>query len=408
MMIAKPILILSLLSIAVLVQAQPEIQKKIQTQMIMAENGTTITIQGGNFTLTRSLSLEDKEDIIIKGEGIDKTILSFKGQTEGAEGIRVSNAKNIIIQDLTIQDTKGDCIKTMNVDGITFLNVKVEWTGKPKKTNGSYGLYPVQCQNVLIDKCIAIGASDAGIYVGQSQNIIVRNSIAHHNVAGIEIENSLMADVYQNEAYQNTGGILIFDLPDLVLKKGGNVRVFDNKVHDNNLANFAPPGNIVGSVPDGTGIMVLATSNVEIFNNKIINNKSSGTSIISYYMTEIPINDKEYYPYPTAISVYDNYYERESTRPTSKGRMGKMFRFKLKFGKDVPHIIYDGIVDKKTLDQNGNVKSEFKICIRNNTNQSFTNIDAGNNFKNISQELSAYDCTQPSLKEAKLENQKSK
>lgn len=72
------------------------------------------------------------------------------------------------------------------------------------------------CTNVLIEGCTAIGASDAGIYVGQSKNIIVRNSRAYHNVAGIEIENSLMADVYDNESTENTGGVLVFDLPDLV------------------------------------------------------------------------------------------------------------------------------------------------------------------------------------------------
>ena len=89
---------------------------------------------------------------------------------------------------------------------------------------------PVKSENILIDHCIAIGASDAGIYVGQSKNIIVRNSEAFHNVAGIEIENSFYADVYNNYTHDNTGGILVFDLPDLLIKKGGNVRVFNNLV----------------------------------------------------------------------------------------------------------------------------------------------------------------------------------
>jgi parallel beta-helix repeat protein len=131
----------------------------------------------------------------------------------------------------------------------------------------------------LIDSCIAIGASDAGIYVGQSQYVIVRNSKAINNVAGIEIENTLNADVYNNEATMNTGGILVFDLPNLVQKKGGYVRIFNNNIHHNNYSNFAPKGNIVGKVPLGTGVMVLATNNVEIFGNKIVNNKTAGTAI---------------------------------------------------------------------------------------------------------------------------------
>src|SRR4029079_1886597 len=121
-------------------------------------------------------------------------------------------------------------------------NVKAEWTGTPGPDNGGYGLYPVQCEQVLIDQCEAIGASDAGIYVGQSEDIVVKNSTAFHNVAGIEIENSLRAEVFDNESYNNSGGLLVFDLPDLVLKKGGDVKIYRNNIHDNNHVNFAPKG----------------------------------------------------------------------------------------------------------------------------------------------------------------------
>jgi parallel beta-helix repeat protein len=350
----KKILIFSVLMMCLQIGfSQQNIQKKIQTQFIMTENGSTIDLDEGTFSFTSSLSMEDKKNIIIRGKGMDKTILSFKGQTEGAEGLRVSNGENITLENMTLQDSKGDLVKTMNVKGITFRNVKVEWTGEPSEKNGGYGLYPVQCQGVMIDNCVAVGASDAGIYVGQSKNIEVKNSKAYHNVAGIEIENSLYASVHDCEAYENTGGVLVFDLPDLVQKKGGFCKVFNNHIHDNNFPNFAPKGNIVASVPDGTGILLLAANNVEIFENKIINNKSIGTGIISYFMTEKPNNDKEYYPYPNAISIHDNDYQRENIRPTSKGRMGLMFRFKLKFGKNVPHIIYDGIIDPQTLDAQG-------------------------------------------------------
>ena len=383
--------------------SQQNIQKKIQTQLIMVENGSIVDLDKGTFTFTSSLSMEDKKNIIIRGKGMDKTILSFKGQTEGAEGLRVSNGENITIENMTLQDSKGDLIKTMNVKGITFRNVKVEWTGTPSEKNGGYGLYPVQCQEVMIDNCVAIGASDAGIYVGQSKNIEVKNSKAYHNVAGIEIENSLYASVHDCEAYENTGGILIFDLPDLIQKKGGFCKVFNNHIHNNNFPNFAPKGNIVASVPDGTGILLLAANNVEIFQNRIINNKSIGTGIISYFMTEKPNTDTLYYPYPNAISIYDNEYQRENIRPTGKGRMGLMFRFKLKFGKDVPHIIYDGIIDPQTLDSQGNTLFDKKICIKNNKNQSFVNIDAEHDFKGMLRDVTKYDCTLEPIKLVKNE-----
>jgi parallel beta-helix repeat protein len=323
---------------------------------------------------------------VIKGAGEDKTILSFKGQISGAEGIKITNSSNITIQDLTVQDTKGDGVKTQLVEGIQFVNVKAEWTNGGEKDNGGYGIYPVQCTNVLIDHCTAIGASDAGIYVGQSKYIVVKNSKAYQNVAGIEIENSWYADVYDNEAYNNTGGILVFDLPDLIQKDGGYVRIFRNNIHDNNHINFAPKGNTVGKVPQGTGLMILATRHVEAFENKIVNNISAGTAIVSYYITENPINDKSYKPFPSDIYIHDNYYERPRVKATGKGRLGKMYRFKLRFGKNVPHILYDGIEDKDNKNRN--------ICIRNNTNATFVNIDAEHGFKNKSTDITPHDCEQ--------------
>lgn len=387
------------------VLAQKNIQKKLQTQFIMVKDGGTIELEAGTFTLSKSLWMDGRKNVTVKGKGMDKTILTFEGQKEGAEGIKVTNGQNIVIEGLTVQDTKGDAIKVQNTNGITFRKVKTEWTGKPKKSNGAYGLYPVMCKNVLIEYCTAKGASDAGIYVGQSQDIIVRYSKAEFNVAGIEIENSLRADVYENVATNNTGGILIFDLPDLMQKKGGFVRVFKNKIYENNYKNFAPKGNIVGKVPLGTGVLILATNNVEIFENEIINNRSLGTGIISYHMTEIPIKDSSYYPYPTKIDIHDNVYKRMTRKATFKGRFGKMFYFKLKFGKKVPHIIYDGILDPKIKNDNGQLKKDYAICIRNNKTNGgslFANIDAENKFKNIVKEAKGYDCSRTRLNEAKV------
>lgn len=381
--------LISLMGLALCVQAvafaQPAVQQQLQKQFITANNGDTIRIAAGTFTLDGTLWLDDKKDIVIQGAGMDKTILSFAGQQSGAEGIKVTNATNITLMDLAVFDTKGDAIKVQATEKVTFLRVKTAWSGKPKETNGAYGLYPVNCDGVLIDGCEAVGASDAGIYVGQSKNIVVRNSRAWHNVAGIEIENSLYAEVYDNEAFNNTGGLLIFDLPDLVQKQGGYVRAYRNHVHDNNLANFAPKGNIVGKVPDGTGLLILATNHVEVFENKFINNNTVGTGIISYYMTENPIKDTLYYPYPDEIYIHNNVYQRANVPPSAKSRFGKLFRFKLKFGKDIPHILYDGIEDTKR-------GRKARICIKNNENQSYVNIDAEHGFQTIVRDDKACDC----------------
>jgi len=334
------------------------IEKDLQTQFILAEPGDTITIPKGVHHIRGTLSIEGKD-------------------------------KNIVLEKFTVQDSKGDAIKAQYVDGIVFRSVKTEWTGGPKETNGAYGLYPVQCTNVLIEFSVAIGASDAGIYVGQSNDIIVRHSTAYHNVAGIEIENSFDAMVYANYTYENTGGILVFDLPDLVQKKGGNVHVYHNIVQNNNLDNFAPPGNIVGKVLPGTGIMILAANNVHIYENTIQNNKSIGTGIVSYFITEETINDSLYNPYTADIHVYNNVYEREVGFPTLDYEIGQLMA--IKYGRNTPDIIYDGMQDPQ---------SSSGLCIQNNVDVRFTNLDIEHNFEewyspfisNFSEDMTPHHC----------------
>ena len=386
----SPFLLFVFIGIPAVTFCQKDFQKKYQSLFILAEDGDVVELPEGVFELTNTLSLEGKKKVTIRGKGMNKTILSFKNQTDGAEGIRVSDGSDIVLEAFTVQDAKGDAIKTMHVKGITFRNVKTEWTGTPGPENGGYGLYPVQCQGVLIDQCEAIGASDAGIYVGQSKDIVVKKSKAYHNVAGIEIENSLNAEVFENEASENTGGILVFDLPDLVQKKGGQVKVYNNNIHDNNYINFAPQGNIVASVPSGTGIMILATKEIEIYQNKIINNQSAGTLIISYTTTGKKIKDKLYDPFPSAISIHDNVYERKIGLPVGKDPLGMILG--RKFGENVPHLIFDGIKNPTLLDSTGKWIAGQCISIVNNKNQSIVTLDVENNFKNIERADNSFKC----------------
>ena len=367
-----------------------DITKTVQRQLIMAEAGDTIRLGPGKFTAVSTLSLDDKKDIVLLGAGMDKTFISFKKQQEGAEGIRVSGCKNIVLKDFSVEDAKGDAIKVINTEGISFVGVRTAWTGKPSKKNGAYGLYPVSCEKVLVDDCEAIGASDAGIYVGQSHQIIVKNSRAYKNVAGIEIENSTQAEVFKCEATGNTGGILVFDLPGLPKKKGGDVRVYDNHVYENNLKNFAPKGNTVADIPPGTGIMILAASGVEVFNNRIEHNRTVNMSIVSYYMTERPFKDPEYDPYPSAINIHDNTFLKEKKRPTFSKKIGLLLY--TKFKRQVPDILYDGIVNPKMAGANGLLEGQYQICIKDNGDATFANLDAENNFKNITRDLSLYNC----------------
>lgn len=308
--------------------------EEIQTALIFAKPGDIIDLDEGIFYFEDGLSL-NVNDVTIQGKGMNKTILSFKNQKSGAEGLMITSNK-VVLKDFAIEDTIGDAIVVKGAEGISFIRIRTEWTNGPKETNGAYGLYPVQSKDVLIKECVAIGASDAGIYVGQSERIKVLDSIAKFNVAGIEIENSYYAEVIGNHAEHNTGGILVFDLPDLPQQGGHSVLIAKNKVINNDTKNFAPEGNIVGKTPNGTGIMIMANENIEVRDNDIRNNATAGILIVSY---QEETEDKNYNPIPNKIYIHNNFlsnngYDVDKKRagPISDVIPGK-----------APEIIWDGV-----------------------------------------------------------------
>ena len=309
-------------------------QERLQTALIEAAPGDIIHIAAGRYALADGLSL-DVDGVTIRGDGPERTILDFTAQKGEGEGLLITS-DNVVVRDLGVENPAGNGIKSKGSDGIALVNIRVEWTGGPKSTNGAYGLYPVSSKNVLIDRSFVRGASDAGIYVGQSQNIIVRRSRAEMNVAGIEIENSHDAAVVGNIATNNAGGILVFDLPDLPQQGGRNVKVSGNQVVGNNHVNFAAPGNIVAGVPSGTGIMVMANRNVSVWGNQVIGNNGNAVMVVAYTQA---FTDKAYNPLPQAVDVWGNDFRGNGSAPAFPG--GKQIAAAV--GGTLPPVMWDGI-----------------------------------------------------------------
>lgn len=370
MTILKKLAVILFVSGAVQAQSVMEIPaddtfaEALQEALILAEPGTTIQLPAGRFELTTALSL-DIADITIKGAGMNETVLSFAGQIAGSEGFLITSDR-VWLEGFAVEDTPGDGIKAKGVDEITMKDVRVEWTRGPHAENGAYGLYPVESRNVLIDGALVIGASDAGIYVGQSQHIIVRDSRAEYNVAGIEIENSYFADVFNNLTTHNTGGILIFDLPNLPQMGGHTVRVFNNRSVNNDTANFAPEGNIVATVPKGTGLLVMANRNVEIFGNEFADNASTNLLLAAYPRE---YNDDAYNPLPRGIYVHDNSYGRAGWEPDKA--VAELIAPAT--GTPVPDIVWDGAVNGIWAAFFG-PEEEDRIVIREAEDVTFANL----------------------------------
>lgn len=378
----------------------PNMQKNLQLKFLNAKPGDVITIPAGRFEFQRSLSLK-VDGVTVRGAGMDKTILDFKNQISGAEGILVT-ANDFTIEDLAIEDAKGDALKINDGKNIVVRRVRTEWTNGPDTNNGAYGIYPVQTENTLIEGAIAIGASDAGIYVGQSRNVVVRDSRAEYNVAGIEIENTVDADVYNNVATNNTGGILVFNMPNLSLE-GVRTRIYNNQIFDNNTANFAAPGGAVAGVPAGSGISINSNDLVEVFDNDLKNNQTAHIVISSVYSTNYSDreNASSFDPYPEKISIHDNRYEGGGNNPDTN------YLPQLKnavFGEEgsFPNVIWDGFVNPELV-VDGKLPAEYQICIYNEASSAIFNVDAPNRFASPRVNETDHQCQHSPLPAVQLE-----
>ena len=359
----------------------------LRQRLIDARPGDVIEVPAGRFSFDRSLSLR-VDNVTLRGAGQDKSILSFKGQKAGAEGLLV-NASHFTVENLAIEDSRGDGLKINEAEHITIRGVRVEWTGGPSTSNGGYGLYPVRTRNVLIEDSVAIGASDAGIYVGQSRDVVVRNNRAEYNVAGIEIENTVNADVYGNLATHNTGGILVFNMPALE-QAGGQVRVYGNRVLGNNTGNFGAKGTPVASVPAGSGVVVNSNDDVEIFDNEIADHRTANIIVSSLFSTGYSDRSRSasFDPYPERILVHGNRLSGGGDAPD--GVQLKALKVAVYgLGGRLPDVLWDGYYNRDRGEGP-------QICLHDVSG--VLDADGPNgNSKPRHREASEFACTLPSL-----------
>jgi len=368
---------------------KPGEEAKIIDAFLAIKDSTSITLKEGLYKFD-NLSIAQVNHIRILGEGHDKTILDFTRQSQGGEAIRVTDVKDFKIEGMTIRDSKGDLLKINKSRDVTIAHLHAVWS-KADSTSGGYAIYPVMCKNVLIENCYTEGSSDAGIYVGQTDSAIVRNCKAAKNVAGCEIENTSHAQVYDNEFYNNTAGFLVFDLPDLS-KRGGYVKAYNNHIHDNNFRNFAKSGSFgttwgVGNASPGSGIIILAASDAEIYNNRILNNNASAIMIASGFAVDSEAGKKmnpNYYPISKNIHIHNNTIAMGPVfpKPVYEHRIGKILvaveqqlnRLEpARKNKRIPFIMYDGI--SSNILTKGMALNPDSICIDQTGDNVFVNAD---------------------------------
>lgn len=334
----------------------------IQTALANAKSGAVVCLRPGTWSVQDELSIAvDNLTLRSTGSGSDgRATLDFAGQTHGANGISAVSVSGFTIKNLTVKNTPGDAVRVTQSDHVTFDHVTVTWDAGRATANGAYGLYPVQSSHVLVDGCTVSYASDAGLYVGQSDHVLVRNSEAFGNVAGIEFENTTDAEAVGNYAHDNTGGLLVFNLPNLKVQDGKRTKVHGNRVENNNGENFAAKSGIVHIVPSGTGVLVMAADNNEITDNDISGNQSVGVAVISYYITQQTYMDAMYDPFPEGNYVHDNRMSGDGKMPDGLAyNITLALSDKTHVYTTVEELIWDGVADPAKMNTDGSLTNCF-------------------------------------------------
>jgi parallel beta-helix repeat protein len=357
-------------------------QTAFQTALIGAHSGDLICIAAGTFTFTDELSLS-VSGVTLRGASTT-TILDFSTQANGGNALKVTGG-DFIVEHLTVKDPKGDGIRTEGVTNVAFRDIRVYWSAGPQAGNGAYGVYPVSTTNVLIDGIEVSGAADAAIYVGQSHNILVKNSTAFDSVAGIEIENSSDAEVVNNTSHDNVAGILVFNLPQLPTKTGARAKVHGNMIMNNNRTNFAASGSVVSNVPKGTGVLILAADSTEVHNNTISGNNSVASLVVSCDALAVvapgvlACDDPGYDHNPDGVYFHDNTYTNNGTAPDTLYTDPP-----LSLVAPVPTYFFANLPPVTPTTDN-------KLCITETTGVTFLNfLDANDN-------LAMHNCTHATL-----------
>lgn len=380
----------------VTVEASDDAQDAVQLAFIEAEEGDVICLGAGTFRGFQTEITMSVDDVTIQGAGMEDTVLDFATQESGGNGILLTG-DNVTIQDMTVKNTPGDGIRASMVDNITFRRIFSTWEDPDRSKHGAYALYPVGCSGVLIEDSVASESRDAGIYVGQSTNIVVRNSEAFDNVAGIEIENSDDAEVYDNYAHDNTGGFLVFDLPGLEKADGARTKAYDNQFVNNNTENFAKPGTVVEAVPPGTGVLLLANNLADIHDNDISDNNGAAVLMVHCHpaLLGAGCEDPNYDPFPKGNYIHHNTLDNNGTDPNQ-------FSIDLLAGVwtpadgPAPELVWDGGVEgcpTATLDD---IPVEDHNCFFENTANGaparYANFDLCGSFASPSTEMGVLNC----------------
>ncbi len=282
----------------------------IQAAVNAAQPGDTVRVPPGTY---RENVVVAKDNISIVGSA--GAILDGTGLA-GTTGIRVAKAAPARVNEFRLTGLQ---IQNFSRTGVILIRVDdFQISHGVYRDNHTYGVFPIASSRGVIDFNRVSGSDDAGIYVGQSTDVVVEKNHVSDNTVGIEIENSARIEVRDNIARNNTLGVVLALVPGLAVKTLAGIVVTKNELSNNNRPNpVTDPTELLSFLPSGVGILNIAGDRVVIEKNVANHNNSAGIAI-GRLPPPFAALDPALNPLPDANRVRDNVAQHNGDHPDPK------------------------------------------------------------------------------------------
>ncbi len=273
--------------------------ERIQDAVNKALGGDTVRVMPGLYEETVYI---DKDGVALIGVIVDGARPLLDGGKKGLHDGIIASGHGVIIEGFHIRNYRSNGITTQGANNYRIHNNIVE-------NIHLYGIFPQFGKNGLVSQNIISRTSDAGIYVGMSENIDIIANEVFDNALGIEVENSHYVLIEANYVHDNAVGIPVVIIPGLQTKTSADVIVRNNTVVNNNSKLYNRDGAVMALMRTGRGIAVTAVDRVTIEGNIIKDHQSCGICInsMSRMGNAFPV-DAAIEPEPDETRIFGNIF----------------------------------------------------------------------------------------------------
>ena len=280
--------------------------ESIQAAVDAATPGTTIVVLPGVYhepgaaravTITR----DDIHLVARSGRGGDDVVIEASGgQTDGV-WVSPTDTVGTTEDERPPCGTSGARVRGFRMQGFTvrgferfgvYLACADDFavSRTTSTNNGEYAIFPVASRHGRLSHDLGASTrSDACLYVGEDDDVVVDHCTATDCQIGFEIENSRHVVLRNNVSRANTAGIIVDVITERLTTICADNRVEHNVFDSNNRPSSALPSDDTADIQPGIGIIIAGADRTRVAHNTIRGHTLAGLTLVDFCLDRADI-----------------------------------------------------------------------------------------------------------------------